>query len=1435
MAVGTQPHCAAVDNTFGPHAGACRGGFDFTLLFEETVLSILPLALTLLAIPLRVTYLLRRDVKVKRSPLLPLKLVVYGIHGLVHIALIVLWTQARAYGTQTSVANAAIALAGSLSLGVLSLVEHQRTVHPSLILNSYLLLSWIFDAARTRTLWLRGYDGITANRDLAAVTTIAFAFKTLLVFLEALGKRRILRKTYSSFSPEAISGTYSRWFFWWLLPLFRKGFRQILSVESLFDIDKHLTSRYLYTLIQPAWARVPSGKAHSLLILVVTKIKWSFLSAVPYRLGLTAFTYCQPFLIEKAIELSGAPISKETTQAGYGLIGAYFLVYGGIAITTSQYQHLTYRSITMARGGLISMLFAKVASLDIRNVDPGSSTTLMSADIERVTTGWATIHDLWACVIEVGLAIYLMELQLGAACGIPIAVAVIALVLAFWVFTLVVKRQALWLEAIERRIESTTNMLGAMKRVKMCGLAETLKTQLQRLRVQELRISKKFRHLLIWSLVLGFTTPIIAPILTFAVFSAIAIASGGTSTLDTGRAFTSYSLFALLADPLTLLISAMTQFAGSIGCFERIRTFLECPEHADHRIKRDATRNAHSTSQNTSNSTLTPDDLAKVSTKQPKLPELLFHSSQNNSESRLSGDASEKTLQVAADEKIGHKAEVNNERWISIENGSFGWDTTKEPLLRSINLVAPGGKLTMVVGAVGCGKSTLLKAMLGEVPVLSGTIQVPDITMAYCDQSTFHMNGTIKDSVMAYSEPDEQWYKTTIKACALDEDLLAMPKGDQTLIGSKGIALSGGQSQRLSLARAVYARQEICILDDVLSGLDLDTENRVFHNLLGANGLLRQSATTVILASSLAKRVPYADHVIVLGKNGIVVEQGSFNEVNACGGYISNLNLRADTAALDFMSQKTSDPASQATALAPPKRSDSAAAIVDDINASNRQSGDISIYLYYVRSVGWPATIIFFVAMSIFAFCYTFPTIWLKWWADANAKAPNSNLGFWLGIYAAIGVVGLAALGISCWQLIVTMVPISGEAFHLKLLSKVLGAPMSFFSTVDAGITLNRFSQDLQLIDMDLPINALNFFATFILCLAQMVILGVSSVYVAVSYPIILAMLYLIQGFYLRTSRQLRFLDIEAKAPLYSQFVESLSGLMTIRAFGWQRKLENKNWRLLDLSQRPFYLMWTVQRWLTVVLDLMVMAIAVILVVLIVELRGILDPGFAGVALVNIVLFSQQLRMLLTFWTQLETHIGAIARVKLFTEETKTEDLPDENGKTPPAWPSSGAIDFQSVSATYDGTHQVLKDVTLSIEPGQKVAVCGRTGSGKTSMVMSVFRMVDYSGSITVDGVDLATIPRRDVRSHIVGLPQDAFLLTGTVRLNADPFARVSDEAIIDALDEVGLWNVIQAKGGLDANVNDIHLSHGQKQLFSLAQALLRPSSILILDEATSR
>ena len=765
-----------------------------------------------------------------------------------------------------------------------------------------------------------------------------------------------------------------------------------------------------------------------------------------------------------------------------------------------------------------------------------------------------------------------------------------------------------------------------------------------------------------------------------------------------------------------------------------------------------------------------------------------------------------------------------------IREGAFGW-TEDQDILHDLNLSFPRSQLTMVIGPVACGKSTLCKALLGETVGFRGDVEISEHSseIAFCDQTSFLINDSLRNNILGFSSFDSDWYNAVVDALVLRDDISTLPKKDHTVIGTNGVSLSGGQKQRVAIARAVYSRKRIAIFDDVLSGLDRATEQQVFVNIFGPEGLLRSQRTTVVLATHTIRFLPLTEKIIVLGSHGTVIEEGTFEDLDRNDGYVSSLSIHRWSDPETSAAQPSGDP--PAYALEPKQLS-----AVDNVMDESRRSGDASVYMYYLEAIGMPNTIYWLFFGAGTGALWTFPTLWLKWWSDANTLHQDQENTMYLAVYAVLQLLALIFLQAFHGYAWTVMAFRAGTKMHWNILKTVMAAPLAYFDKTDIGVTTNRFSQDMELIDSELPRTLNNLGVSVFVTIGQLVVIATASPYVALIFPVLVFIFVFVQQSYLRTSRQLRLMDLEAKSPLYSHFLETLSGLATIRAFGWSEANCERNNKLLDASQQPAYLLVMVQRWLNLVLDLLATALGLVVVFLAVQFQA--SSGFTGVALINLMSLDTMLKQVIMKWTELETSIGAVSRVKSFSETIASEHLPSERQVPPRNWPQHGNIDIDKVSASYnsDGSAPALRDLTLSIPAGSKIGICGRSGSGKSSLILTLFRMLDLqAGSITIDGINIANLQRGELRSRLNAIPQDPYFLSGIIRLNLDPYETASDAAMITALEKVQLWETVQAYGGLAGEMSPTMLSHGQRQLFCLARAILRPGRIVVLDEATSR
>jgi ABC-type multidrug transport system fused ATPase/permease subunit len=963
--------------------------------------------------------------------------------------------------TSMFIAAAVLRLVAALLMMPLSVIDHSRSPRPSTLLTSYLSLSLLLDVAQTRTLFLS--SSTRPERVYSGLFCAAVAIKAVLLLLEARQKTRWVRwaSNEKEHSPEETSGIFSLGGFFWLNKLFLAGYRTVLTIETLLPLDSYIDAEALHAKFSQriSYVKLKSDK-YAVSKALARTLKVPLLLPIAPRLAQLGFTLCQPLFIERLLRHLSEP--EPDVNVGYGLIGASFLIYLGITISWAFTWYFHHRLRIVIRSILVPEIFIKATNARIGIADDSAALTLMSTDMERITAGFRTLHETWACIIQAALTAWMLYSRLGIVFVVPIGMVVCCTIGLGILMHFIADAQRAWMTRVQKRVGLTATIIASMKNLKISGLTTAIGSFVQKLRLEELASASRFRVILIIAALFGYTPMLITPPLTFAFTQ---------RRLDASTIFTSLTFITLLTGPLSDVFQSIPQVVSAFACLGRIQAFLESETREDFRQ-------------------ILPD-------RRPN------------------------------DEKTPENAEAPE---LAIKDGSFGWEADKF-VLRNVNTRISKSSLTIVVGPVGSGKSTLCKALLGEIPFSGGSVVSNSgfTHVGYCDQSAFLSNGSVKDNIIGFSPFNSERYSEVINATALNIDLGMLPQGDGTNVGSDGITLSGGQKQRVALARALYLGSNLLVLDDIFSGLDADTEEQVFQKVFALGGLLQKRQTTVVLCTHSVKHLPAADYIIVLG-NGTITEQGSFKELMNSQGYVQRLGLK----------DKSDDHVSSETTLS------THGSAQDDLQTTtaktqttvpgtdpSRKVGDMRVYKHYAKSMG-----VFLAGLSLFfaalwGLFTNFPTIWLTYWTnDVYSEHPVHSYAYYAGLYAMFQVcalLSLMALGICLW--VVALVR-AGSKLHQDILTTLVHAPLRFFTMTDTGIVTNLFSQDLNLVDTELPQALLSTLYCVFQALGQAAVMLTSSAYLGIAYPFLVIILTVMGRFYLRTSRQLRLLDLEAKTPL---------------------------------------------------------------------------------------------------------------------------------------------------------------------------------------------------------------------------------------------------------------------------------------------------------------
>ena len=929
-------------------------------------------------------------------------------YAVLQLTVLLLWAVDSPLGTKTSIPAATLDFVAACVLAILSSYEHTRSVAPSVVIDFYLFFSLLFDVARLRTLFL--IQNIEV-RSIAVVAALSTIIKLGVLVSEATSKRPYLLERYRHLSPEATSGTYSRAVFWWLNGLFKAGYSKLIGLQDLDEIAETLSSINVGGRFEAAWATADKTKKYGLLLTTAKILRWQLLLSALPRLILIGFKYAQPFLLNRTITYVSNR-DDQPSNVGWALVGAYAIVYIGLAICTASFEHLLNRCLTIMRGGLVTLMYTKTIDLSLTALDESSALTLMSADVEMITTSLNNFHDLWAAFVEIGIAVYLLYAQIGLACVAPATLFVICAGAMFSLTTWLPIAQKRWIEGVQYRVSFTSAMLVSMRSIKLLGLSRVVSVLTQALRVSEVALSSIFRRLLLVRIVLQNMPEALSPLVTFGVYIAL-----GNPVLSSSTAFSVLSVLNLVQSPLRMLIVTFPMVISSTACFVRIQEFLLSESRKDHRL---ATRNM----------------AAKP---------LTGHSQDRQSSDMFAATRHDDSLELAPMSKV---MKESASEVLVLEHCNFGWCVTGPQVVQDISLRICSGTILMIIGAVGCGKSTLLKGMLGEAYCSSGFVYTSTNRIAFADQDAWIANTSIAENIRCQSPFDSKWYNTVVESCGLSKDLNIMPDGDETIVGSRGITLSGGQKQRIALARALYAKEDVVFLDDIFSGLDADTEEHIFSQLFTQEGLFRKLGSTVIFVTHAVHRLPHSDYILALNSDGTTAEQGTYESLARAEGYVQRLAGRARRSGQD----------SEERVSAPVLHAIKSPHVIPEEAITNeaRKTGEWSTYVYYFRAAGIASSVLSLLWSALFVLGTKLPALLVTYWTGGSATDSHSTNTLYLSLFGILALISLITLVLVCWQIFLDMVPRSASGLHLSLLETAMRAPLSFFTKTDSGTTLNR-------------------------------------------------------------------------------------------------------------------------------------------------------------------------------------------------------------------------------------------------------------------------------------------------------------------------------------------------------------------------------------------
>ncbi|CAI0545470.1 unnamed protein product [Linum tenue] len=1182
--------------------------------------------------------------------------------------------------------------------------------------------------------------------------------------------------------PERHVNIFSRIYFGWMTSLMRQGYHKPITEKDVWKLDAWDQTETLINKFQKCWIEESKKKNPWLLRALNNSLGARFWLGGLFKIGNDLSQFVGPVILNQLLQ---SMQRGDPAWIGYAYAFSIFIGVSIGVLCESQYFQNVMRIGFRLRSTLVAAIFRKSLRLTHearKNFPTGKITNMITTDANTIQQVCQQLHNLWSAPFRITLSMILLYQQLGVASLLGSLLLILMIPVQTAVISKMRKLTKEGLQRTDRRVSLMNEILAAMETVKCYAWEKSFQNRVQGLRDDELSWFRRAQLLAAFNSFLLNSMPVVVTLVSFGTFTLL----GGD--LTPARAFTSLSLFQVLRFPLNMLPNLLSAVVT-----------------------------------------------ANVSVQ--RLEELFM--------------AEERTLELNPPLEAELPA-------ISIKDGHFSWDSKAErPTLSNINLDIPAGSLVAIVGGTGEGKTSLISAMLGELPAVANTSVAIRGTVAYVPQVSWIFNATLRENILFGSTYEPERYWRTIDVSALHHDLDILPGHDLTEIGARGVNISGGQKQRVSIARAVYSNSDVYIFDDPLSALDAHVGRQVFNKCIKEE---LQGKTRVLVTNQL-HFLPHVDKIIVVSE-GTVKEEGTFEELSKSGTLFQKLMENAgkteemqeeqevheeelDSTNVEHGRSNPTNGVHELTQNTGYNSKSGKRGKSVLIKQEERETGIVSwkVLDRYTTALGG-----MLVVMVLFT-CYTLTEVlrisssqWLSIWTN-HSDSESYNLPFFLSVYAllSLGQVSVT-LGNSYW--LITSSLRAAKRLHDSMLATLLRAPMLFFHTNPLGRVINRFAKDLGEIDRNVAGFANNFLNQVWQLLSTFALIGIVSTLSLWAVMPLLILFYSAYLFYQTTSREVKRLDSITRSPVYAQFGEALNGLSSIRAYKAYDRIADINGKTMDNNIRFTLVNISSNRWLTIRLEtlggVMIWLIATFAVLENQKAENrIAFASTMGLLLTYTLNITSLLSGVLRSASRAENSFNAVERVGEYMELPSEAPAVIESNRPPPGWPSSGSIKFSDVVLRYrPELPPVLHGLSFAVAPSEKLGVVGRTGAGKSSMLNALFRIVEAErGEIVIDGCNVGKIGLMDLRKVLTIIPQAPVLFSGTVRMNLDPFSEHNDADLWEALERAHLKDVIRSNAlGLDAEVLEggENFSVGQRQLLSLARALLRRSKILVLDEATA-